>query len=150
MCCAGSRLLVQESIAEEFVERLKDRVETLRVGDPMDKNTDVGAINSAAPAEADHRPDGAGVAEGAEVWSSSCPLPEDGYYVAPTIFTDATPSMRIAREEIFGPVLTTMTFRTPGRGGAQGQQQPRTGCRLASGRRRGRGRWGWPRRCGPG
>jgi aldehyde dehydrogenase (NAD+) len=113
VCCAGSRLLVQESIAEEFVERLKQRVETLRVGNPMDKNTDVGAINSAIQLKRITALMDAGVAEGAEIWSSSCPLPKNGYYVSPTIFTDATPSMRIAREEIFGPVLTTMTFRTP-------------------------------------
>jgi aldehyde dehydrogenase (NAD+) len=113
VCCAGSRLLVQESIAEEFVERLKQRVETLRVGNPMDKNTDVGAINSAIQLTRITALMDAGVAEGAEIWSSSCPLPKNGYYVSPTIFTEATPSMRIAREEIFGPVLTTMTFRTP-------------------------------------
>jgi aldehyde dehydrogenase (NAD+) len=113
VCCAGSRLLVQESVAEEFVERLKQRVETLRVGDPMDKNTDVGAINSAVQLKRITALMEAGVAEGAEVWTSSCPLPKNGFFVAPTIFTDATPSMRIAREEIFGPVLTTMTFRTP-------------------------------------
>ena len=113
VCCAGSRLLVQESIAEEFVERLKQRVETLRVGNPIDKNTDVGAINSQIQLKRITALMDAGVAEGAEIWSSSCPLPKNGYYVSPTIFTDATPSMRIAREEIFGPVLTTMTFRTP-------------------------------------
>jgi aldehyde dehydrogenase (NAD+) len=113
VCCAGSRLLVQESIAEEFVERLKQRVETLRVGDPMDKNTDVGAINSASQLKRITALMDAGIAEGAEIWRSSCPLPKNGYYVSPTIFTEATPSMRIAREEIFGPVLTTMTFRTP-------------------------------------
>ncbi len=113
VCCAGSRLLVQESIAEEFLERLKQRVETLRVGDPMDKNTDVGAINSAAQLARIKALLDAGIAEGAEVWSSSCPLPKNGFYVSPTIFTEATPSMRVAREEIFGPVLTTLTFRTP-------------------------------------
>jgi aldehyde dehydrogenase (NAD+) len=113
VCCAGSRLLVQESIADEFVARLKDRVETLRVGDPLDKNTDVGAINSAVQLERITTLVQAGEAEGAAPWTSSCTLPERGYYVAPTIFTDATPSMRIAREEIFGPVLTSMTFRTP-------------------------------------
>ena len=113
VCCAGSRLLVQESIAEEFVERLKQRVETLRVGNPMDKNTDVGAINSAVQLKRITALMDAGIAEGAEIWRSSCPLPKNGYYVSPTIFTEATPSMRIAREEIFGPVLTTMTFRTP-------------------------------------
>ncbi len=113
VCCAGSRLLVQESIATEFVERLKTRVETLRVGDPMDKNTDVGAINSELQLGRIRALVAAGEAEGAELWSSSCPLPKNGYYLSPSIFTAATPSMRIAREEIFGPVLTTMTFRTP-------------------------------------
>ena len=124
VCCAGSRLLVQESIADEFVARLTDRVETLRVGDPMDKNTDVGAINSAGSAGPDHHPDGR------PAWPRARPpgrpparCPKNGFFLAPTIFTDATPSMRIAREEIFGPVLTAMTFRTPGRGGDQGQQQ---------------------------
>ena len=113
VCCAGSRLIVQESIADEFVDRLKDRVETLRVGNPLDKNTDVGAINCARQLERITDLVVAGVAEGAEPWTSSCPLPERGYYAAPTIFTKATQSMRVSREEIFGPVLTTMTFRTP-------------------------------------
>ena len=113
VCCAGSRLLVQESIADEFVARLTTRVETLRVGDPLDKNTDVGAINSKAQLDRITTLMEAGVAEGATTWTSSCPLPKNGFFIAPTIFTDATPSMRIAREEIFGPVLTTMTFRTP-------------------------------------
>ncbi len=113
VCCAGSRLLVQESIADEFMARLQQRVETLRVGDPMDKNTDVGAINSAIQLERITALVDAGIAEGAEVWRSSCPMPTAGFYVTPTIFTAATPSMRVAREEIFGPVLTSMTFRTP-------------------------------------
>src|SRR6188472_1285494 len=113
VCCAGSRLLVQESIAEEFIERLKQRIETLRVGDPMDKNTDVGAINSEAQLGRITALTKAGIAEGADLWSSSCPLPKNGFYLSPSIFTNATPSMRIARDEIFGPVLTTMTFRTP-------------------------------------
>ena len=113
VCCAGSRLLVQESVADEFVERLKTRVETLRVGDPMDKNTDVGAINSKLQLDRINALVDAGSAEGAEIWSSACPLPRGGYFVSPTIFTGASPSMRISREEIFGPVLTTMTFRTP-------------------------------------
>ena len=113
VCCAGSRLLVQESIADEFVARLTTRVETLRVGDPLDKNTDVGAINSKAQLDRITTLMEAGVAEGATTWTSSCPLPKNGFFIAPTIFTDATPSMRVAREEIFGPVLTTMTFRTP-------------------------------------
>jgi aldehyde dehydrogenase (NAD+) len=88
-------------------------VETLRVGDPMDKNTDVGAINSKAQLGRITALMKAGIAEGAELWSSSCPLPKNGFYLSPSIFTNATPSMRVAREEIFGPVLTTMTFRTP-------------------------------------
>ncbi len=113
VCCAGSRLIVQESIAEEFSERLKARVETLRVGDPMDKNTDVGAINSAAQLERIRAMVEVGDAEGAERWTSSASLPGKGFYLAPTIFDGATPSMRMAREEIFGPVLTTITFRTP-------------------------------------
>ncbi len=113
VCCAGSRLLVQESIADEFIARLQQRVETLRVGDPMDKNTDVGAINSAIQLERITALVDAGIAEGAEIWRSSCPMPSGGFYVTPTIFTAATPSMRVAREEIFGPVLTAMTFRTP-------------------------------------
>ena len=113
VCCAGSRLLVQESVAEEFVAKLKDRIETLRVGDPLDKNTDVGAINSAVQLERITALCDAGRDEGAQVWTSSCPLPDRGYYLAPTIFTNATPTMRIARDEIFGPVLAVMTFRTP-------------------------------------
>jgi aldehyde dehydrogenase (NAD+) len=113
VCCAGSRLIVQESIAEEFLERLKQRASTLRVGDPLDKNTDVGAVNSAMQHDKITGLVEVGAAEGATVWTSDCPLPERGWFVAPTIFTDATASMRVAREEIFGPVLTTLTFRTP-------------------------------------
>ena len=113
VCCAGSRLLVQESIAEEFLERLKERVTTLRMGDPLDKNTDVGAINSSVQLERITELMAAGRAEGAQPWSPSSPLPDRGYYLRPTIFTGATPAMRITREEIFGPVLATMTFRTP-------------------------------------
>ncbi len=124
VCCAGSRLLVQESIAEEFLDKLKTRVETLRVGDPMDKNTDVGAINSAAQLQRITNLMEVGVAEGATAWTSSCPLPSAGFYVAPTIFTDATASMRIARDEIFGPVLTTMTFRTPDEAVAKANNSP--------------------------
>ena len=124
VCCAGSRLLVQESIAEEFLERLKRRVLTLRVGDPMDKNTDVGAINSAAQLERIQTLVAAGEAEGAHSWTSPVPLPERGFYLAPTIFTSATASMRVAREEIFGPVLTTMTFRTPDEAVAKANNTP--------------------------
>ncbi|MCW2811782.1 MAG: aldehyde dehydrogenase family protein [Friedmanniella sp.] len=124
VCCAGSRLLVQESVAEEFLARLQARVETLRVGDPMDKNTDVGAINSPAQLARITALVDAGVSEGATAWRSSCPLPERGYFLSPTIFTDATASMRIAREEIFGPVLTTMTFRTPDEAVAKANNTP--------------------------
>ncbi|MCO7237978.1 aldehyde dehydrogenase family protein [Aeromicrobium sp. CnD17-E] len=113
VCCAGSRLLVQESIAEEFLERLKRRVETLRVGEPLDKNTDVGAVNSQMQYDKITGLVEVGAEEGAGVWTSSCTLPDRGWFVAPTLFTDATASMRVAREEIFGPVLTTLTFRTP-------------------------------------
>ena len=113
VCCAGSRLIVQESIAEEFLDRLKTRVQTLRVGEPLDKNTDVGAVNSAMQHDKITGMIAAGEAEGATAWTSACALPERGWFVAPTIFTDATASMRISREEIFGPVLTTLTFRTP-------------------------------------
>lgn len=113
VCCAGSRLLVQESVADEVVEKLKKRIETLRVGDPLDKNTDVGAVNSQMQYEKITDLTQVGADEGATVWTSSCALPEKGWFVAPTVFTDATASMRVAREEIFGPVLTTLTFRTP-------------------------------------
>ncbi|MEZ4597892.1 MAG: aldehyde dehydrogenase family protein, partial [Chloroflexota bacterium] len=113
VCCAGSRLLVQESIAEPFVDRLKERLSTLRVGDPMDKNTDVGAINN--PAQLARIADliEAGVAEGAELYQPDCELPDRGWFVRPTLFTNVSQSMRIAREEIFGPVLSVITFRTP-------------------------------------
>jgi len=113
VCCAGSRLLVQESIAKEFLARLQARVETLRVGDPLDKNTDVGAINSDLQLRRITNLVEAGRAEGAELWAPACRLPDRGFYLPPMIFTEATPSMRIAREEIFGPVLASMTFRTP-------------------------------------
>ncbi|KQP27333.1 aldehyde dehydrogenase family protein [Aeromicrobium sp. Leaf272] len=113
VCCAGSRLLVQESVADEVVEKLKRRIETLRVGDPLDKNTDVGAVNSQMQYDKITNLAQVGADEGATVWTSSCALPEKGWFVAPTVFTDATASMRVAREEIFGPVLTTLTFRTP-------------------------------------
>ena len=124
VCCAGSRLLVQESIAEEFVERLKQRVETLRVGDPMDKNTDVGAINSAGQLDRITALIEAGVAEGASSGPRPARCPRTASTLAPTIFTDATPSMRIAREEIFGPVLTMLTFRTPDEAVAKANNTP--------------------------
>jgi aldehyde dehydrogenase (NAD+) len=113
VCCAGSRLLVQESIADELIESLKLRLATLRVGDPLDKNTDVGAINSAAQLARIRELSDSGVAEGATRWSPPCDLPDRGYWFAPTVFTDVQQSNRIAREEIFGPVLSVLTFRTP-------------------------------------
>jgi aldehyde dehydrogenase (NAD+) len=113
VCCAGSRLLVQEAIAEPFVDRLKERLSTLRVGDPMDKNTDVGAINNPAQLARIEELIEAGVAEGAQLYQPACELPARGWFVRPTLFTDVAQSMRIAREEIFGPVLSVITFRTP-------------------------------------
>jgi aldehyde dehydrogenase (NAD+) len=113
VCCAGSRLLVQESIADEVLRRLVRRVDQLRVGDPMDKNTDVGAINSAAQLARIEELTQYGETEGATRYTSSCVLPDKGYWFAPTIFADVSQSHRIAREEIFGPVLSVLTFRTP-------------------------------------
>ncbi|MGC2174708.1 MAG: aldehyde dehydrogenase family protein [Acidimicrobiales bacterium] len=113
VCCAGSRLLVQESVADEVVRRLIRRVDQLRVGDPLDKNTDVGAINSAAQLARIEELSAYGETEGATRYTSSCPLPDRGYWFAPTVFTDVSQSHRIAREEIFGPVLSVLTFRTP-------------------------------------
>jgi aldehyde dehydrogenase (NAD+) len=113
VCCAGSRLLVQESVADEVLRRLIRRVEQLRVGDPLDKNTDVGAINSAAQLERITEMTAVGEREGATRYTSSCALPERGYWFAPTVFADVAQSHRIAREEIFGPVLSILTFRTP-------------------------------------
>jgi aldehyde dehydrogenase (NAD+) len=113
VCCAGSRLLVQESIAEELLGRLKARMATLRIGDPLDKNTDIGAINSAAQLEKIRMLSEVGEREGAGRWSPPCELPSRGFWFAPTLFTDVAQSHRIAREEIFGPVLSVLTFRTP-------------------------------------
>jgi aldehyde dehydrogenase (NAD+) len=114
VCCAGSRLLVQESVAEEVLERLKQRMRTLRVGDPLDKNTDVGAINSAAQLARIRHLSDIGDAEGADRWSAPCELPSTGFWFPPTVFTGVSQAHRIAREEIFGPVLSVLTFRTPG------------------------------------
>ncbi|GJF29642.1 aldehyde dehydrogenase [Kitasatospora sp. NE20-6] len=113
VCCAGSRLLVQESVQDEFLEALKRRMSTLRVGDPLDKNTDIGAINSAAQLARITELTDAGEAEGAERWAPSCDLPGAGYWFRPTLFTGVSQAHRIAREEIFGPVLSVLTFRTP-------------------------------------
>ncbi len=113
VCCAGSRLLVQESIAEPLIDKLKDRLATIRVGDPLDKNTDVGAINSKAQLEKITELVQSGVDEGADLYQPACDLPERGYFFRPTLFTNVAQSHRIAREEIFGPVLSVLTFRTP-------------------------------------
>ncbi|MFD1830537.1 aldehyde dehydrogenase family protein [Streptomyces desertarenae] len=113
VCCAGSRLLVQESVQDEVLDALKRRLATLRVGDPLDKNTDVGAVNSAEQLARITELADSGEAEGAERWSAPCDLPERGYWFAPTVFTGVTQAHRIAREEIFGPVLSVLTFRTP-------------------------------------
>ena len=113
VCCAGSRLLVQESIHDEVIERLKHRLSTLRLGDPLDKNTDIGAINSKEQLDRIRELSDIGEAEGAERWSAPCVIPDKGFWFAPTIFTNVSTSHRIAREEIFGPVLSVLTFRTP-------------------------------------
>jgi len=113
VCCAGSRLLVQESIHDELVESLRDRLRTLRLGDPLDKNTDIGAINSAAQLARIRELSDSGVAEGADRWSPECTIPERGFWFPPTLFTGVGQASRIAREEIFGPVLSVLTFRTP-------------------------------------
>ncbi|MFE3202679.1 aldehyde dehydrogenase family protein [Embleya sp. NPDC059237] len=113
VCCAGSRLLVQESVADELLASLTRRIKTLRVGDPLDKNTDVGAINSAAQLSRIQELVAAGEAEGAERWSLAGELPGKGFWFPPTVFTGVTQAHRIARDEIFGPVLTVQTFRTP-------------------------------------
>ncbi len=113
VCCAGSRLLVQESVADELLGKLKFRLATLRLGDPLDKNTDIGAINSSVQLAKIRELSDVGDAEGATRWSPACELPERGYWFPPTLFTGVSQAHRIAREEIFGPVLSVLTFRTP-------------------------------------
>ena len=113
VCCAGSRLLVQESVADEVLTKLKRRMSTLRVGDPLDKNTDIGAINSHAQLARIRELVDIGEQEGAGRWSPECELPPHGYWFPPTLFTGVSQAHRIAREEIFGPVLSVLTFRTP-------------------------------------
>src|SRR5689334_7278527 len=113
VCCAGSRLLVQESVADEMLDKLHARVSTLRLGDPLDKNTDVGAINSKEQLAKIRELVSSGEEEGASRWTSPCPLPDKGFFFAPTVFAGVSQAMRIAREEIFGPVLSVLTFRTP-------------------------------------
>jgi aldehyde dehydrogenase (NAD+) len=113
VCCAGSRLLVQESIASEILQKLKLRMRHLRVGDPLDKNTDIGAINSLAQLQKIRDLVQGGIREGAEIFQTECRLPKKGFYFAPTLFSGVSSSHRIAQEEIFGPVLSILTFRTP-------------------------------------
>ena len=113
VCCAGSRLLVQEPVFDVLMDKLKERLQTLRVGDPLDKNTDVGAINSRAQLRRIEELVASGVQEGAEMYQPDCALPERGFWFRPTLFTGVSQSHRIAREEIFGPVLSILTFRTP-------------------------------------
>ena len=113
VCCAGSRLLVQENVHDEVIASLQRRIGTLRVGDPLDKNTDIGAINSAEQLARIRELSDAGEAEGAQRWQPVCELPDRGFWFPPTVFTDVSPAHRIAREEVFGPVLSVLTFRTP-------------------------------------
>jgi aldehyde dehydrogenase (NAD+) len=113
VCCAGSRLLVQESVQDEVLSALRRRMETLRLGDPLDKNTDIGAVNSAVQLAKIRELSAAGEDEGAHRWSPPCELPDRGFWFPPTVFTGVSQAHRIAREEIFGPVLSVLTFRTP-------------------------------------
>ena len=124
VCCAGSRLLVQENVHDEVVERLKRRLSTLRLGNPLDKNTDVGAINSAQQLKTITTLADIGVEDGAERWSAPCELPAKGFWFAPTLFTGVSTSSRIARDEIFGPVLSVLTFRTPDEAVAKANNSP--------------------------
>src|SRR5436309_12531195 len=113
VCCAGSRLLVQEDIAERLVNKLRARMEKLRIGDPLDKAVDMGAIVSPGQLQEIQRLVDKGVAEGATMWQPSWACPTEGYFYPPTLFTDVSPAATVAQVEIFGPVLVTMTFRTP-------------------------------------
>ncbi len=124
VCCAGSRVLVEEPLHDELVDRLKARLGTLRLGDPMDKNTDIGAINSARQLERITDLSAAGEAEGAVRWSADCAIPESGFWFPPTVFTQVSAAHRIAREEIFGPVLSVLTFRTPAEAVAKANNTP--------------------------
>ncbi len=112
VCCAGSRLFVQEGVADVVIRKLKDRLESLIVGDPLDKNTDIGAINSKGQLETIKKYIKIGINEGAEMYQSSCAIPSKGFFVRPTLFTNVSQSHTISREEIFGPVLAIQTFRT--------------------------------------
>ncbi len=124
VCCAGSRLFLEESIAAEFISRLRERMAQIRVGDPLDKNTDLGAINSAAQLATIRRYCEAGVREGAECFVAGGSLPTKGYWHAPTLFTGVQPAHTVAREEIFGPVLSVLTFRTPAEAASRANDTP--------------------------
>ena len=124
VCCAGSRLLVQENIHDDVVERLQRRLSTLRLGDPLDKNTDIGAVNSKAQLERITALANTGDTEGATRWTSACAIPDKGFWFAPTVFTGVQTSHTIAREEIFGPVLSVLTFRTPDEAVAKANNSP--------------------------
>ncbi len=124
VCCAGSRLLVQESVADEVEHRLKRRLEHLRLGDPLDKNTDIGAINSREQLGRITELVAAGEAEGAERWDTGCPLPDKGFWFRPTVFTGVSQTHRVAQEEIFGPVVSVLTFRTPSEAVAKANNTP--------------------------
>ncbi len=124
VCCAGSRLLVQENVKDEVVDRLKERLSTLRLGDPLDKNTDIGAINSRAQLDRIRELSDIGEQEGAERWTADCEIPKNGFWFAPTIFTNVSTSHRIAREEVFGPVLSVLSFRTPAEAIAKANNTP--------------------------
>lgn len=113
VCCAGSRLLIQENVHDEFMKKLKKRMQSLRIGDPMDKNTDVGAINSKAQLDKITAMVKQGAKEGGEIWQPECKLPKNGFWFVPTIIDNVSPSNSVARDEIFGPVLSVITFRTP-------------------------------------
>jgi aldehyde dehydrogenase (NAD+) len=112
VCCAGSRLLVQEGVADLVIQKLKDRMETLIVGDPLDKNTDIGAINSEQQFENINKYLKIGLDEGADVYQGNCSIPDNGYFIRPTLLTNVSQSNTVVQEEIFGPVLTIQTFRT--------------------------------------
>jgi aldehyde dehydrogenase (NAD+) len=124
VCCAGSRLLVQESVADTVLDRLKRRLGTLRLGDPLDKNTDIGAINSRQQLDKITELSAAGEQEGAQRWSLACPIPDRGYWFPPTVFSGVSQAHRIAQEEIFGPVLSVLTFRTPEEAVAKANNTP--------------------------
>ena len=124
VCCAGSRLLVQENIHDDVVARLQKRLTTLRLGDPLDKNTDIGAVNSKAQLQRITELANSGDSEGADRWSAPCDIPAKGFWFPPTLFTGVQTSHRVAREEIFGPVLSILTFRTPDEAVAKANNTP--------------------------